>query len=148
MEWTLRAADLSDWMVCAAFLQRMVENERRIECSESQAKTLGQTVVAILSGAGVGWVAEADEVPVGVLLGRTSADEIGRRVLMVFGLYVQPQWRMHGVAAGLVEACREYAEANGFDALEFTVEANSRTGWYERLGAQHTESVYRLELAR
>lgn len=74
----------------------------------------------------------------------TDANETPGR-MMVWGLYIEPEARGRGIIT-LLRACKDEAAYRGIGNVEFYVNADSDTGFYERMGCKLVSRVYRFEV--
>lgn len=103
------------------------------------------------SGAGVGWIAEVDEQPVGMTMllihqhpPRPTGDV---RRGFVSSVYVAPLFRRQGHGEALMDAVIAYGREQGLQRLELRASEMGRP-LYERMGFEHAEFwLYRFDQA-
>lgn len=71
--------------------------------------------------AGLGWLAERDDAPVGMALARRRSPRVGR----ITDLYVRPSARRAGVGAALTRAVVERFASEGVDVIDLEVMASN-----------------------
>ena len=141
-----RRASSIDWPVVARGYALHLQEENGVDLCEHELAECGRYIKALMSTPRNAVFILCDgEKRIGQVLCSEVDAELGKRVLLVFGLYITPESRGTGVTA-LIETCVSEAQVRGVESCEFCLNPANDTGFYSHIGCKLVGHLYRLEV--
>lgn len=146
---TIRIAEPRDIVSCTRLLTLLFSQEHEF-VPDKQKQTVGLEMIIGDSSAGVIVVCEEESLIVGMLtLLPLVSTAMGRKVLILEDMIVDPDWRCKGTGKLLVEYAERWARENGYGRITLLTDGDNEVAhrFYEANGFTRSSMiVFRKQL--